>query len=387
MRYFRRLSAGEGTRTLDLFLGKEALYQLSYTRRTFFKFTFGLVGFAIMLFPHKNSGEEISYFFKDLTSGKQECVNCNSKLIPASATKLIPMVELYKQFQGKVFFAEICNLEKRVIVSVPFIPTLKAGDLCNLFAALPEQSFELYVEPKAVDQVFSKKYNLENCSKIFPLDFQTKLSFSQGKFYKQPIPCLPRENIMQIARHLNKRITVNFEKYRGGGDCNKFPFLNSDEIFRSIGSYSNNFITDLSLIFLDPKFSSLTDGLEAVVRQARNHQIILEDAVGLSRNNRASCIDFFNYLAKQKAFDLPFWHFLRLSSDYPTYKHLKDLSAGAVYAKTGTLTGVSSLVGKAVNKNSKTVFFCVMQNSEKSIEELKKREAEILSQVLSKFQD
>jgi hypothetical protein len=109
--------------------------------------------------------------------------------------------------------------------------------------------------------------------------------------------------------------------------------------------------------------------------------------VGLSRNNRASCIDFFNYLAKQKAFELPFWHFLRLSSDYPTYKHLKDLSAGAVYAKTGTLTGVSSLVGKAVNKNSKTVFFCVMQNSEKSIEELKKREAEILSQVLSKFQD
>ena len=385
MKYFSRLLAGEGTRTLDLFLGKEALYQLSYTRRTCFKFTFGLVGFAIMLFPYKNLGEEISYFFKDLANAKQECLNCASKLIPASATKLIAMVELYKRFQGKIFLADICYFEKKVIVSVPFIPTLKAGDLYNLFAALPEQTFELYVEPKAVDKIFSKKYNLENCSKIFPLDFQTKLTFSEGKFYKQPIDCLPRENILQIARHLNKRISLNFGKYPGGDNCSKFPFVNSDEIFRSIGSFSNNFITDLSLIFLDPKFSSLTDGLEAVVRQARNQQIILEDAVGLSRNNRASCLDFFNYLEKQKAFNLPFWHFLRLNPDYPTYKHLKDLAASDIYAKTGTLTGVSSLVGKAVNKNSKTVFFCVIQNSEKSIEELKKREAELVAQVLSKF--
>ena len=44
------IGAGEETQTLDLFLGKEALYQLSYTR-IIFLYYFTIVGIDLELFP------------------------------------------------------------------------------------------------------------------------------------------------------------------------------------------------------------------------------------------------------------------------------------------------------------------------------------------------
>lgn len=94
------LSAGEGTRTLDLFLGKEALYQLSYTRSLLFKFTFILLLFATSAQTRPDGSHVISVY--KLEEGKATlCENCRVGMIPASTIKVIPMLKLYEKLRDQ----------------------------------------------------------------------------------------------------------------------------------------------------------------------------------------------------------------------------------------------------------------------------------------------
>ncbi len=366
--------AGEGTRTLDLFLGKEALYQLSYTR---FLGSVYFVFFLIFNCLGDDSNYKLSILI-NFSDGRVHCKDCNRALIPASVIKLIPFFLLYSQKRDEITKARICQRDSFTELELPLDPTITSGDIYNILRIIPKRSnLRIHLPQVLVSDNQAKLLNLEK-RKFYPLDFGFELVFENNSLKKKPINDTVKL-ITQICKNLSLTCSFYYQQLQGD-ECTHFPINTYDKIFRAISSYSNNFVTLISLALMTKEYN-LSNAERAVIKQVAKefpHSTIIE-LTGLDINNRLACSDILNYFKRNVNQFPESLNFLKVSSNYSVYKHLQNLTD--VYAKTGTLSGVSAVVGVRIRENGKD-FFCIIQNCQNCSFDLKSREKELLESLL-----
>ena len=167
------------------------------------------------------------------------------------------------------------------------------------------------------------------------------------------------------------------------------------QILKGLGKFSNNFIAEQLLKTVgaihDGPPGSTSKGLE-VLRDylaslgIRRETYALDNGSGLSKLNRLSSSQFIRILLD--LYHSP-WREEMISSlsvagvDGTMGSKMKRSSlAGKVFAKTGTLNGVSTLSGFVFDKGKKIAFSFLFNDFNPSLEKITRVEEEILQTVL-----
>ncbi|MCS6961675.1 MAG: hypothetical protein NZT61_04130 [Deltaproteobacteria bacterium] len=369
------------------------------------QFTFLLLIFATISVPQQT----YSYSVYVLEGSREVlCKNCRTGLIPASIVKLVPFLKLYENFRGKVFQAKICLESQKFTLILPLDPSMSSGDLLSLLKIFkPSSKVKVLMPQLRLSPERKRKLNLGIEKPFYPLDFLVSYNLltADTLIVQKETLGNPDHVLDKICRDLS--IVCDFQSVEGNlseanqplrangtigtvadkNNCVDYPVTTFDKTLRAIGSYSNNFATEISLAFFSEKMS-VDEGekkLKEIVSREFPHSDIKE-FTGLDRANRIACYDIVRFVKAHVERDPSSLGFLSVQKDYPVYRHIGDINQ-TIFAKTGSLDGVSSLVGVYPIKTRDTLsfrYFCIIQNCSDCLFDLKSRERELLQKILSK---
>jgi D-alanyl-D-alanine carboxypeptidase/D-alanyl-D-alanine-endopeptidase (penicillin-binding protein 4) len=144
-------------------------------------------------------------------------------------------------------------------------------------------------------------------------------------------------------------------------------------LLEDLNHFSNNFIGEQLLYLIgsdNEKTYSRERGLEALTDYGDSlgiprEEIFFDDGSGLSHDNRLSpraVATFFYHAMRSPQFGVEFLNSLSVGGESGTLKDRDFGENNVVRGKTGTLTGVSSLVGTMTTASGRQVIFSIIEN-------------------------
>ncbi|MCS6893130.1 MAG: D-alanyl-D-alanine carboxypeptidase [Deltaproteobacteria bacterium] len=276
-------------------------------------------------------------------------------------------------------------------LELPVNPALTSGEVFDLLSIFsPKSRLIIYVSEVKLSEKSRQKLNLNGADRIFPIDFLTNLRLNQvGNLIKEKVLDY-KKKILDVCKELNLSCKVLNDQIKLTEiQCDLvYPVSSSDRLFRALTSYSNNFVAELTTSLFSDDLE-IEDGIRNLKNRVKDYftNSRIEEFTGLSRQNRLACFDLARYIEDKLEKFPDALHFLRTSQVFPVFRHIfsgsLSFNPSSLFAKTGTLSGVSSIAGFYIEPDGKRTTFCIIQNCDNQLVDLKSEEVRILNANLS----